>query len=209
MNSKYFRLFLAVTFLLQTAGSCNREIIPPDPGPEPPVMDNSVVKIVETGEGFESFTDALKAANASVAPCTVRLVADCSLSEAKISNPSGAKVTIDLAGHSLEAPGGITVLTDAEIADRSAPGDGTPGKGFINAADSPALSAANCAELTISGGNIICTKDSTYTVRIEDGARTLVNGPARIVSEKYRCLYLYGSETARSEGRLVRVRRGS
>ncbi|MBO4571210.1 MAG: beta-lactamase family protein [Bacteroidales bacterium] len=201
-SSRYFSFFLAATFLLQTAGSCHRDPLTPDEKPDPPV-DSSVVRIVETGEGFDSFGAAVLAANASAAPVTVRLLVDCASAGVRVSNPSWAKVTIDLAGHSLEMLGELKVLSAAEIADSSTPGDGTPGKGFINAADSPALSAANCAELTISGGNIICTKDSTYTVRIEDGARTIVNGPARIVSEKYRCLYLYGSETARSEASLT------
>ncbi len=86
----------------------------------------------------------------------------------------------------------MTVKSEAEITDSTAPGDGTPGKGEMLAPNSPALTATAAASLTISGGNIVCSKDSAYTVRTEEGASTTVCGSARIVSEKYRTLYLYG-----------------
>ena len=197
-------LFLiASALLLDTAVSCERTPVPPEPGPEPPALDLSVAKIAETGQAYDSFQDALKAANASAAPATIILRADCSTPEARISNSSGAKVTIDLAGHQLKAMGTLTVQSEAEITDSSAPGDGTPGKGEMLAPYSPVLTATDAASLTISGGNIVCSKDSVYTVRTEEGASTTVCGSARIVSEKYRSLYLYGSETAVREATLT------
>ncbi|MBR5055572.1 MAG: serine hydrolase, partial [Bacteroidales bacterium] len=203
--NRYLRLLLILSAVLfQTASSCHRDPIGPDPGPGPdPDSTVYAVRIVETGEGFDSFADALKAANASAAPCTIRLFDDCKVPESEISNAAGVRVTVDLAGKKMELEGVLKVLSEAEITDSSAPGDGTPGKGEMLADNSPALTATAAASLTISGGNIICSKDSTYTVRIEEGAAATVCGSARIVSEKYRCLYLYGSDTAVKEAMLT------
>ncbi|MBQ7575687.1 MAG: beta-lactamase family protein [Bacteroidales bacterium] len=203
MKPGYLLFLITFAFLLHTAGSCEKQPVPPEPGPEPPAPDLSVARISETGQGYDSFQDALKAANASAAPATIILRADCSTPEALIFNSSGAKVTIDLAGHKLEAYGTLTVKSETEITDSSAPGDGTPGKGEMLAPNSPVLTATDAASLTISGGNIVCSKDSVYTVRTEEGASTTVCGSARIVSEKYRTLYLYGSETAVREASLT------
>lgn len=159
--------------------------------------------IVETGQNYESFEDAVAAANTSSTPCTIRLINHCVGTGTTINNTSGQKITIDFNGKQIDlVEGTYTILSETEMVDSSDPLDGAPTRGGINAFSGVAIHVTDGAHLTLSAGNITCSKESTYTIRIDNGAHAVVEHPARIVSKKYRCMYLYGSADAKCEASL-------
>jgi len=153
-----------------------------------------VAKVGE--EYYKTVESAVSAANAATSEVTITMLHNTSAGAIQILN-SSQKVTLNLAGKKLSLSGTLTTKSEVEIIDTT-----SSNAGSIYAPSAIAVTADG-GSLTVSGGTLESSAAEAYTLKITNGAQAVIRGDAHIISNNYRSVYLYGSETAAVEATLA------